>query len=142
MVKHLLFGCHILKISDMGGEFQNDVMRNITDLLGIQLDRTTAYRLSGNGAVERLHRTINAIFAKMVDKNQRNWCELTPYVIFAYNTSYHSSTTFSPFYLLYIREACIPIDLVMENVGEAVPADWDEYVTEMQSQTEQAFQTV
>ena len=37
---------------------------------------------------------------KMVYENQRNWCELTPYVTFAYNTSYHSSTTFSPFYLL------------------------------------------
>ena len=42
---YLLFGCPILQISDMGGEFQNDVMRNIADLLGIQLNRTTAYRL-------------------------------------------------------------------------------------------------
>ena len=83
----------------MGGEFKNDIMRNIADLLGIQLNRTTAYWPSSNGAVERAHRTINAIFAKMVDENQRNWCELTPYITFAYNTSYHSSTTFSPFYL-------------------------------------------
>ena len=69
--RHLLFGCPVLQISDMGGEFQNDVMRNIADLLGIQLNRTTAYRPSSNGAVERVHRTINAIFAKMVDDNQR-----------------------------------------------------------------------
>ena len=67
---------------------------------------------------------------------------MTPYVTFAYNTSYHSSTTFSPFYLLYLREACIPIDLVMENVGEVVPAAWDDYVTEIRSKMEQAFQTV
>ena len=117
-------------------------MRNIADLLGIQLNRTTAYRPSNNGAMERVHRTINAIFAKMVDDNQRNWCELTPYVTFAYSTSYHSSTTFSPFYLLYLREARIPIDLSMENVGEAVPADWDDYVSERRSRKEQAFQTV
>ena len=70
----------------------------------------------------------------MVDEKQRNWCEFTPYVTFAYNTSYHSSTTFSPFYLLYVREARIPIDLV--------PADWSDYVTEMRSQMKQAFQTV
>ena len=97
LVKHvyLLFVCPTLQISDIGGEFQNDVMRNIADLLGIQLNRTTAYRPSSNGAVERIHRTINAIFAKMVEENQRSWCELTPYVAFAYNTSYHSSTTFS-----------------------------------------------
>ena len=77
----------------------------------------------------------------MVDENQRNWCE-SPYVTFAYNTSYHSSTTFSSFYLLYLREARIPIDLVMENVGEAVPAVWDDYVTETRNRMEQAFKTV
>ena len=35
LVKHvyLLFGCPILQISDMGGEFQNDAMINIADLL-------------------------------------------------------------------------------------------------------------
>ena len=61
---------------------------------------------------------------------------------FTYNTSYHSSTTFSPFYLLYLREARIPFDLVMDSVGETVPADWDDYVTEMRSRMEQAFQAV
>ena len=93
-------------------------------------------------AIERVHRTINAIFTKMVDENQRNWCELTPYLAFAYNTSYHSSTAISPFYPLYVREARIPIDLAMETVGEAVPAEWDDYVTEVRSRMEKTFQTV
>ena len=128
---YLLFGCPILQISDKCGEFQNDVMRNIADLLGIQLNLTTAYRPSTNGAIERVHHTINAIFAKMVDENQKNWCEQTPYVAFDYNTSYHSSTAFSPFYLLYLREARIPIDLAMKTISEAVPAEWDDYVTEV-----------
>ena len=128
LVKHayLLFGCPALQVSDMGKEFQNNVITNLSDLLGIQLSRTTAYRPSSNGAVERVHRTINAIFGKMVDENQRNWCEWTPYVTFAYNTLYHWSTTFSPFYLLHLREARSHIDLVMENVGEVVPTDWND----------------
>ena len=36
----------------------------------------------------------------------------------------------------------MPIDLVMENLGETVPAVWDDYVTEMRSMMEQAFKTV
>ena len=67
---------------------------------------------------------------------------MTLYVEFAYNTSYHSSTTFSPFYLQYLCEARIPIDLVIENLSEAVPTVWDDYVTEMRSRMEQAFKTV
>ena len=54
----------------MGGEFQNDVMRNIADILGIQLNRTTAYRPSSSGAIEGVHHTISAIFAEVVDENQ------------------------------------------------------------------------
>ena len=61
---------------------------------------------------------------------------------FAYNTSYHSSTAFSPLYLLYLREAPIPIDLALKTVGEAVPAEWDDYVTEVRSRMERTFQTV
>ena len=75
----------------------------------------------------------------MVDENRRNWCELTPYVTFAYNTSCHCSTTFSLFYLLYLREARIPIDLVMENV---VKSYRQTETTEMRSRMEQALQMV
>ena len=32
---HLLFGCPVLQVSDMGKEFIKDDMRNITDLLRI-----------------------------------------------------------------------------------------------------------
>ena len=67
---------------------------------------------------------------------------MTPYVTFAYNISYHSSTAFSLFYLLYLREARIPIDLVMECVGDVVPADWNDYVIEMRNRMEKAFNAV
>ena len=77
----------------------------------------------------------------MVDENQRNWCELTPYVAFAYNMSCHSSTAFSPLYLLYIHEARISIELELQTIGEAVPAEWDDYVTELRSRMERTFQT-
>ena len=103
-------------------------MKNISEILGIYISRTCAYRPSINGCVERVHRTINSIFAKTVNEDQRNWCEMAPYVAFAYNTAYHSSTTFSPFYLLYLREPRLPIDLALENVGEVMPANPIDYV--------------
>ena len=117
-------------------------MRNIADLLGIQLNRTTAYRPSSNGAIERIRRTLNAIFANTVDENQKNWCQQTPFVTFAYKTSYHSSTAVSPFDLLYLREARVPIDLAMENVGESIPVGWDDYVLEIRSRMEKNLQIV
>ena len=43
---------------------------------------------------------------------------------------------------MYLREAGISIDLVMENVGETVPAVWDDYVTETRNRMDQAFKTI
>ena len=103
-------------------------MKNISQILGIHLSRTCAYRPSSNGCVERVHRTINSIFVKTLNEDQRNLCDMAPYVAFAYDTAYHSSTTFSPFYLLYLREPRLPIDLALANVGEVMPANPVDYV--------------
>ena len=100
----LIHGAVELQIHDQGTEFVNDVMWNLNMLLGVQDLRTTAYRPVANGQIERVHKTINAVFVKTVSQNLRDWCELAPFVTFAYNTSRHSSTSFSPFYLLYLRE--------------------------------------
>ena len=36
----------------------------------------------------------------------------------------------------------MPIDLVMEDIGEAVPTDWNDYVNEKRSRMKQAFKVV
>jgi len=48
-----------------------------------------------------------------VSSDQRDWDVMLPYVVFSYNTSVQESTGFTPFYLLYGREARIPLDLAL-----------------------------
>ena len=49
-----------------------------------------------------------------VNDSHKDWDLILPYVGFAYNTTKQESTGFSPFYLLYGREAKLPLD--MEDV--------------------------
>ena len=139
---YLIHGSPDIQVSDQSREFQNELMTEIAKLLGIQLNRTCAYRPSSNGAIERTHRTINSVFAKVVDTNQRNWCEMVPYVTFAYNNVFHSSTTFSPFFLLYLREARLPLDLALDNVGEEMPSYSPEYVEVMNERMRSVYKLV
>jgi len=44
-------------------------------------------------------------------KKKNGWDDLVPYAAFAYNSAIHDSTGFSPFKLLYGREALLPSDL-------------------------------
>jgi len=52
------------------------------------------------------------MLGKLVNENQRNWCEIVPYVTYAYNTTSHGTTSFSPFYLMYLCRARTPIELL------------------------------
>ena len=64
----LPFGCCRSLVSDQGTEFCNDVLIETTKLLGIRKLRTTAYRASANGRVERVHRTLNELMSKVMDE--------------------------------------------------------------------------
>jgi len=52
------------------------------------------------------------MMAKLISSNQRDWHERLPAIAFAYRTSVHESTGYTPFYLLFGRDARIPADIV------------------------------
>jgi len=53
--------------------------------------RTTVFRPSCNGVVERFHRTLNSMLAKAVSDSQRDWDERLPLVLSAYRATPHES---------------------------------------------------
>lgn len=59
-------------LSDRGAEFESQLFAQLTSWLGIDKVRTTAYKPSTNGVVERFHRTLNSMLGKVVARNQRD----------------------------------------------------------------------
>ena len=106
-------------------------------MLGIQDLRSTAYRPVANSAIERAHRTINAVFAKTIRDSQRDWHEQAKFVCFAYNTARHSSTLFSPFYLVFLRVPRVGIDLFLDR-SEPGYQSTDEYSEKVQERMQKA----
>ena len=75
--------------------------------------RTTAYHPQGNGQVERFNRTLEAMLAKVVQSNQRDWDTHLPKVLFAYHTAIHESTQFVPYHLAFGRSPMLPVDVML-----------------------------
>jgi len=73
--------------------------------------RTSPHKPSTNGAVERFHRTLNSMLAKVVSEQQRNWDEYLPSVMMAYRATQHSNTGYTPNKLFLGREGKAPIDV-------------------------------
>ena len=130
----LRFGCPKQILTDRGPEFESELFRQLCALLEVDKIRTTGYKPSTNGAVERFHRTLNSMLAKRVCESQRDWDEHVPMVMAAYRASRHEATGFSPNRLVFGRENVMPVDIVMGTPMEPeVSGDsYDDYVSDLQ----------
>ena len=50
------------------------------------------------------------MLSSFVEKSQRDWDVLLPYMLFAYRTSVHESTKDTPFFLMFGRDPITPLD--------------------------------
>ena len=106
--------------------------------------RTTAYRPSTNGMVERYHRTLNSILGKIIREDQRNWCEKVSIVAAAYRASVHEATGYSANRLMLNREVYAPLDLVA-GIPPGDPEHYesaDDYVAQQQQMMRDVYSSV
>ena len=137
----LQYGVPVQILSDRGTNFESNLFQELCTLLGTDKVRTTAYEARTNGMIERWHRTLNSLLAKMIDDRQRNWCEKLPYVVAAYRATVHESTSVSPNFLIFGRENRAPVDLILGRPTEddGRRPTYCEYVEEMADRMERAF---
>jgi hypothetical protein len=98
-------------LSDRGKNFIGRMMVEIYKELKIKKVTTTAWHPQGNGQTEAFNKPLARMLAAYANENHRDWDKYLPFIQFAYNTSVHETTKFSPFYLIYGREPRFPIEL-------------------------------
>ena len=131
-------------LTDRGTEFESELFSQLMNWLEIDKLRTTAYKPSTNGVVERFHKTLNSMLGKVVSETQRDWDDRLPSVMAAYRAAVHSSTGYTPNRLFLGRENRMPVDLAMglplhESVG---PETVDDFVARQHEMTERAYRLV
>ena len=61
------------------------------------------------------------MLSQYCNENQTDWDVAIPYITFAYNTSVQQSTKYSPFELLYGKEATFPAEVALHKPTSGVP---------------------
>ena len=126
--------------SDQGPQFESQLLSEVCKLLGIQKSRTTPYHPQCDGMVERFNRTLLSMLATHCKENPWNWEEHIRKVCYAYNTSVHASTGYTPFYLMYGRQATLPIDIQYGTAQSHQTVSQTEYVAELNQRLSSAFE--
>jgi len=138
----LLWGRPLCCLTDLGTEFENDLARELYNLLGIDKLRSSGYRPQTAGALERWHRVLNSMLAKVVSEHQRDWPSLLSYVTFCYNASCHSATGYSPFFLMTGRDPRWNVDFILDNPANQSQTSVPEYVQEVRNRLATAHEIV
>ena len=92
-----------------------------------------------------VYRTLADLMASYVSEEPSKWSDFLPSATFAYNTAVHSSTGYSPFYLMYGREATEPQDMIqpvrnrdMTDVNMIFSQMWYDAVEKTKEKLEEA----
>ena len=103
-------------LSDLGTEYQNALIDELSSIMRIERRTTTAFHPEGNALVERAHATLNSIIAKGLQecRDHSQWEKLVPGALFAMRTSIQESRKFTPFFLANSREINMPLDTFLK----------------------------
>ena len=99
--------------SDRGGNVHTaDLIQALYRIMKIDKFATTARRPQGNGGCERFNGTLKRLLWAYCQENPKNWVNCLDQVLFAYRTTVHSSTNYSPFFLRYGTHPRLPVDVI------------------------------
>jgi hypothetical protein len=87
--------------------------------MGVRRSHTSSYHPMGNGHVEeRLHRTLHTALSHYVNQAHTDWDLRVAFFLMAYHSTPHTTTGYSPYYLLHGTEMITP---ATENLKAKVP---------------------
>jgi hypothetical protein len=86
-------------ISDRDKWFTSTFWKRLHELIGIELQLSSAYHPETDGSTERANRTLGVMLTACVKPDQSDWVARLPAIEFAINSARSESTGFAPFFL-------------------------------------------
>ena len=106
------FGYPFQIMSDQGRNFESKLFAALCKAMQIHKTRTSPYRPSANGQVERFNRTLMDAVRCFIDGKQKNWDLHIAQIAGALRSSVNRSTGYTPNMMMLGREINQPVDLL------------------------------
>ena len=106
------FGYPFQIFTDQGRNCESNFFKSICEMLHIYKTRTTPYRPSANGQVERFNRTLMNAVRCYVDHQQDNWDEHIPQLAGVLRSSVNRNIGFSANQMMLGRKVNQPVDII------------------------------
>jgi hypothetical protein len=80
---------------------------------------TFPYHPQKNRQVESNNKVLEAILTKTISTNRQNWAAKLPNALWAYCMTWHNTTSYSPYHLIYGKEPILPIEFEIKTLSMA-----------------------
>ena len=97
-------------LTDQGPGFESQLFQKLMSMARIEKLRTTSYHPQTNGHCERFNSTLMNMLGTLTPDQKKDWKSHLLTMCHAYNSTQHSVTGFSPYYLMFGRHPRLPID--------------------------------
>jgi len=113
-------GCPKEIIVDKGTPFQSGRFKDFCEKFDIRVYSCSSGHPQTNAIVEKHNDTIKCVMAKFVGDDHNSWQDRLDATVFSINTTVHTVTKYSPFFLLFGREPFLPCDARFPTLVEGL----------------------
>ncbi len=126
--------------SDQGRDFESKLIKELLGMLGIKKSRTTPYHPQGDPQPERFNRTLLSMLGTLDAAEKHKWSQHISKLVHAYNCTKNEATGYSPYFLLFGREARLPIDVCFGTSSDGVGGQtYQRYVENLKIDLQKAY---
>lgn len=127
--------------SDQGRDFESRLIQELLNMLGIRKSRTTTYHPQGDLQPERFNRTLLDMLGTLDVHEKSKGSQHLSHLVHAYNCSVNETTGYSPYFLMFGREARLPVDLTFGVSADGTSTkSYLRYVKTLRCELQAAFQ--
>ncbi|MGH0116826.1 UNVERIFIED_CONTAM: hypothetical protein FKN15_019215 [Acipenser sinensis] len=126
--------------SDQGRDFESRVIKELLQLLGVKKSRTSPYHPQGDPQPERFNRTLLNMLGTLEKSKKTQWSQHVSHLVHAYNCTKNEATGFSPYLLMFGREARLPVDICFGVTPDGTgPETYLQYVRKLKQELQDAY---
>ena len=127
-------------VTDQGTNFESDLFQKLCKVADITKLRTTSYHPQGNGNSERFNSTLINMIRTLEYEHKVKWTTHLNALCSAYNSTVHSATGFSPYWLMMGRKPKLAVDLNLgTNLPEHGPSSSSKYVQDLERRLQWSY---
>lgn len=127
--------------SDQGRDFESQLVKEMLTMLGVRKSRTSPYHPQGDPQPERFNRTLLNMLGTLEPSQKSKWSQHIAHLVHAYNCTPNEATGYSPYFLMFGREARLPVDVCFGVSADGTSTTSHlKYISKMKKELQAAYQ--